>query len=486
MVRAIREKVHSPWNSAIVAAVLAACAPASAQEPTGLQAAAAIEKAIVDSIARCEKSVVAVARGRRGEAGLRLTDPDFIPAEYATGVVVDARGLILTNYHVLGDVKTSHYAVWIDHRPYEAQIKAADPWSDLAILEVDATDLVPIPLGNADGLRKGRLVIVLGNPFAVARDGSPSATWGIVSNVSRKAAPVPTDEMPSGKQTLHHFGTLIQTDARLARGTSGGALLNLRGEMIGLTTSLAATGGIDRSSGYAIPVDRMFLRAVEQLKAGREVQYGMLGAAVQQLTRRELQQGMSGARLGDVNRSTPAARAGLRSGDVVTHVMGRPILDADALIVQLSGLPVDATAQLKVERFDTLLRRYRTHEKDVTLSKRRVRSPFEAVVTDRPPDWRGLRAEYATAMPRFAVLARQSIDGQATIDPEGCVGVAQVAPDSPAWNAGLRPGQFVTHVDRTRVADPGQFRKAVADKKGPVPLRLTTAVAGQSTVLVRP
>ena len=141
---------------------------------------------------------------------------------------------------------------------------------------------------------------------------------------------------------------------------------------------------------------------------------------------------------------------------------------------------------MKVDRFDTLLRRYRTHEKDVTLSKRRVRSPFEAVVTDRPPDWRGLRAEYATAMPRFAVLARQSIDGRATIDPEGCVGVAQVAPDSPAWNAGLRPGQFVTHVDRARVADPEQFRKAVAGKKGPVPLRLTTAVAGQSTVLVRP
>ena len=293
---------RSPAFAVGLAVALAASA-LHAQEPSGLGAAAAIENALVQSIASAEKSVVAVARVRKEQGGdsVRLelrpdafgrrlsigsppspTDPSFVPNEYGTGVVVDRRGLILTACHVLGDENDNYYVTAADRRVYRAWIKAADPRSDLAVLSIDGTDmasanLIPIRMGNAATLRKGQIVVTLGNPYAIARDGQSSAGWGIVSNLGRKAPPLPDETDISGKTTLHHFGGLIQTDARLHLGTSGGPLLNLRGEMIGLCVSSAATAGYESSAGYAIPVDATFRRVLDALKQGREAEYGFLG-----------------------------------------------------------------------------------------------------------------------------------------------------------------------------------------------------------------
>src|SRR5207253_7102267 len=133
---------------------------------------------------------------------------------------------------------------WIGRKPYRATVKAADPWFDLALLKVEGAGLKPISFGDGHSVKKGAFVIALGNPYAIARDGKPSASWGIISNLQRQAPPPRTATRASdGRETLHHYGTLIQTDARLELGTSGGALVNLKGEMIGLTTSLAALSG---------------------------------------------------------------------------------------------------------------------------------------------------------------------------------------------------------------------------------------------------
>ena len=204
------------------------------------------------------------------------TDPSFIPSEYGSGVVVDRRGLILTAYHVLGE-DSDYYVTTPDRKVYRAWVKGADPRSDLAVLSIDAAGLVPIALGDATTLRKGQFVITLGNPYAIARDGQASAGWGIVANLARKAPPSPEDSEPSAQRTLHHFGTLIQTDAKLNIGASGGPLLNLKGEMVGLCVALAALAGYETSAGYAIPVDATFRRVLDTLKQGREVEYGFLG-----------------------------------------------------------------------------------------------------------------------------------------------------------------------------------------------------------------
>ena len=297
---------------------------ASAQEPSGLTAAMALEKAMVATIERCEKSVVAIARDRRG-LGERLLDPEFIPTEFATGVVVGREGLILTAYHALGDPEKNDYAVWVAGEGYLATIKAADPTYDLAVLEIKVDSLTPMPLGESKDLKKGEIVIALGNPLAIARDGSPSATWGIVSNLHRKAAPRP--DANSGieqKDTLHHYGTLIQTDARLERGTSGGALLNLKGEMVGLTSAVAALPGSEKSAGFAIPVGDTFRHVVQQLKLGRTVAYGFLGVAPN-----ESYFGTSeGVQIVNVVRGTPAAISVIRVRDVITHVGDTPLKSA--------------------------------------------------------------------------------------------------------------------------------------------------------------
>jgi serine protease Do len=483
--------------------VLAGClvlgVSAVAQEPSPLATAAAMQRLTTDAIARAERSVVAIARVRRDHArgappgddvavpalpGLsnpEPTDRAFVPSEFGSGVVIDAKGLILTNFHVVGDHRSADYFVWISRKPYAAKLKAADPWFDLAILQIEAANLRPIPLGDARTLKKGQFVIALGNPYAIARDGQPSASLGIISNLQRQA-PAPRDASrgEQGRETLHHWGTLIQSDARLELGASGGALVNLQGEMIGLTTSLAALYGYERPGGFAIPVDDDFRRALETLKTGRLPDYGFLGIDPATLTAADRQRGRSGARVNDVVAATPAAAAGLRTGDIITHIDGQPVADRHDIFRLVAARPAGSSATLSVLRGNDAQRQGRpTIEVSVTLSKKRVDTSREAFAEVAPVSWRGLRVDYTTAAPLFAERSRD-------LDPAGCVGVVEVARDGPAWKAGLRPGDFVSHVGETRVTTPREFYDAVAAIEGEVSLRLTAAERGKTARVVAP
>ncbi len=453
--------------------------PAMAEEPSKVAAVSAMESALVGAIAKAEKSVVAIARvekARPGEtANLELrpdpfgrrilpaperspTDPEFMPNEFGTGVVVGSHGLILTAYHVLGE-NSEYFVTTHERKVYRAWVKAADPRSDLAVLAIDATDLVPIVFGEASSLKKGQLVISLGNPYAIARDGQVSASWGIVSNLARKAPPIANEPETSGKTTLHHFGTLIQTDAKLNLGTSGGPLLNLKGEMVGLVTSLAAAAGYEQSAGYAFPVDETFRRVVEQLKQGREVEYGYLGIQPGNLSAEEMLQGLHGTRVHRVMPGTPADRFGLKSGDRITEVNGVPIYDADGLVLEVGRLPVESVVHLSVVRGE------RQTVVDVSLTKYPVRG--RKVVTTPAPAWRGMRIDYAS-------MAGE-VGGQDRAPPaffdEGVL-VSDVEEGTPAWSAGLRKGMLISQVEQVNVHSPGEFRSAVASKRGTVRLRL--------------
>ena len=469
-----------------------------AQQVDRPEAAHIIQNALVDAIARSERSVVAIARIVKdseflalrgvgqfpvvpGQTAPQPTDPDFIPNEYGTGVIIDRSGLILTNYHVLGrddeQVSRSRYVITtVTGKVYErVKIKAADLWSDLAVLEVEADDLEPIALGDTKGLKKGQLVVALGNPYAIARDGQASASWGIISNLFRKAGPAPGTTLPSGKDTMHHYGTLIQTDARLNLGTSGGALLNLDGEMIGLTTSLAARASYEMAAGYAIPVDDAFKRIVQALKEGREVEYGFLGVHPENLTAAERLRGWQGARVGHIVGATPAALADLRPGDVISHVDQVPLRDADGLMLLIGREPVERSVRLTVHRDQ---RQFRT---SVRLMKKFIYSDRNSIATVQVPLWRGLEIDYPTALPDFK---EKSDSGQ--VDPDGCVAVVQVDRDSRGWQDGMRRGVFISHVGETRVNSPRQFRAAVAGQDGPVTFRLTSPVDGRMTFTVWP
>jgi serine protease Do len=484
--------------------------PAAAQ-PAGAQPAAtddqgtvaAIERTLIEVIHRAEPSVVAVARlapaqqsllaPRAGDlfADLRQQSAANEPNIVAAGVIIDPAGLILTEYLAIREGE-QHTITTVDGKIYPATIKAADPRSGLAILAISApasplkrasattdkaqqsTQFHAISFGDASQLRKGQFVISIGNPYAIRSDGEPTASWGIVTNLARKApaganlndAPGPNGDY---RTTLHHLGTLIQTDAKLGWSAGGGALINLRGELIGLTTTVATIAGHEQPAGYAIPIDETTRRIIDTLKQGREAEYGLLGIGFQPANPAAAGAANAGATVQQVYPGSPAARAGLQTNDVITQVAGQSVSDVDRLQLTVSRLvpsqkvPIDyvrgghaATAQ-------------------VTLSKLAVAG--KKIVTDRPPGWRGIRVDYALALDA-ATLSEKSAAG--ALDPEGCVVVTDVAQDSPAWQAGVRPGMFISHVGDKRVTTPDEFRAAMQDAGRGVSVRLTQPIRGSN------
>lgn len=488
-----------------IAAVLLWAASANGllgQTPeSGFEAVAAVERSLVDVIARAEKSVVAIARVRRERPGellnlevrpdpfggqrlalspaLRPMDPDFVPNEYATGIVIDRQGIVLTTYHALGE-ESDYYITTPGRKVFRARILAADPRSDLAVLGPEdgsaarlAAEWTPTPLGDAASLKKGQLVVALGNPFAIARDGQASASWGIVANLARKAPAMTISADPTAKKTIHHFGTLIQTDAKLNLGTSGGLLVNLRGEMVGMTTAIPAVPGYEEAAGYALPVDATFRRALEALRQGREVEYGFLGVRLSNPSVEEDRQGAEGTRVGEVERGMPAERAGIRKDDVITSINGHTLHDSDELVLELGKLPIDSTVRVELRRGSRRL------ELDVELTKYPVRG--KKIVTTPSPDWRGARFDYLTAV--YDVASPGRTNAPPLYD---AVAVTDVEKDTPAWRAGLRPGMLISHVERSVVRSPKEFRQAVSSKTGPVYLRIAGGGDNPQRTLIVP
>jgi serine protease Do len=248
--------------------------------------------------------------------------------------------------------------------------------------------------------------------------------------------------------------------------------------LVGLTTSLAALWGYERPGGFAIPVDDDFRRALDTLKTGRLPDYGFLGVSPGYLTSDERRRGHFGARVEEVVPATPAAAAGLRTGDVITHVAGEAIHDDLELIRRISGLHADATVPLLVLRGGDATRPGRPLTIEVKLSKKRFAGGRESIAETPSPTWRGLRVDYATSAPLFREQSRD-------LDPEGCVGVIEVQRDSLAWKAGLRPGDFISHADGSRVTTPSQFHAAVAPLEADVTLRLTAVASDNATRTVR-
>jgi serine protease Do len=464
---------------------------ARCQEGVPADAITALQKKCVEAVQRAEKSVVAIARINKeeGAAGFQVpnlgrlglngrlaesfpTDADFVPTDFGAGVVIDSSGLILTTYHVLGNAAQADYFVWSRHKPYKATLVAADGWFDLAVLKVDASDLQPLPMSDAK-LVKGEFVLALGNPQAIARDGEVSATFAMVANLKRRAPPISDRaNAGTGRDTLHHYGTLIQIDKPLHIGYSGGALLDVDGKMIGLLTAYSGNASAEQSASFAIPVDEHFQHAVKQLKAGKSPEFGFLGIGLQPLDARVRRQGRHGALVDSVMAGTPAARAEIKIGDVVTHLNGEPLFDDDDLIREVSRLQPEQTVKLKLLRGPDSPSKIEVFEKSAVLTKRSGMTLRPSIATVPPPSWRGMRVDDATAAPRETLLTVQ-------LPRNGGVYIADVTPDSAAWKSELRPGIFITAVADQPVTTARQFLSTVDGQTGELTLQLLT-VNGQT------
>lgn len=453
-----------------------------AQETQVAPSVVDLERQIVSAVEKAGPAVVAVARVRKqgpGEGGLarleKLLMPSeeaaaesSTPADFGAGVIIDARGLVLTTYHLLGNPKENEYAVWFERRARPAKIKAADPWFDLALLEVEAEDWPTVTLSKTAELKRGQFVVALGNPYQLARDGQASSAWGSIANLGQRASQAERSTV-AGRETIHHYGTLIEVNAFAGTGASGAALVNLNGELVGIASSLLTRAGAERPGSLAIPVDEHFLRTVDALKQGRVPDYGFLGLAPANLAANDRDKGKKGVIASEIVPATPAAVAGLQAGDVVTALDGKSLESDEDLIRQVSSLEAGDSVTLVVQRAGAFQRQAKTISVKATLTKKPVSTVRPVITEQAARRWRGMQVDYATAAPRFREMARE-------LDPAGCLGVIAVERDSAAWQAGFRPGDFISHIAGNRVITPDEFLRIADGLSDDVPLKL--AVGG--------
>jgi serine protease Do len=409
---------------------------------------------------------------------LDLSDPDTVPEAFGSGVVIDAReGLILTMAHVVRDA-TKLFVRLPGGAGSWADIHALDARSDLAVLRLidRPSNLKELKLGDGGKLRKGDFLLSLSNPFAAGfPDGSPSASRGIVSNLRRRATGLLSDVLPyerNARLPLYCMGTLIQTDMRLNMGCSGGALLNLQGELVGLTSALAGIAGSETPGGFAFPLDAGFRRIIDVLRRGEEVEYGFLGVYLYKPD--EIPEARS-VRIKWLAPGGPAAMGGIhapffhggfpRARDTAAHdyilsINGIPVHDNDDLFLTVCMQLAGHTVRVEVAgKPPQEARRFCS----VTLAKFPAMAPI--IASKRPLARGGLRVDWtSTRSPQLNTIA------------PGVV-IREILPNSAAAKARLQPHMFVTKVNQQSVNNPAEFYREMEKAHGPV--ELTIAAPGE-------
>ena len=343
--------------------------------------------------------------------------PDSQPRQRRTqslgsGVIIDSEsGYVVTNHHVIENADQIRVRL-DDGRSFEAKVVGADPEADVAVIQIPAQSLKAIKLGDSDSLRVGDFVVAIGNPFGL----SQTATSGIVSALGRSGL------------GIEGYEDFIQTDASINQGNSGGALVNLRGELIGVNTAILARGGGNVGIGFAIPVNMVVSLTAQIIEFG-EVRRGRLGVHIQDLTP-ELAQAFgvaagSGALISKVMPDSAAKAADLREGDVITMVNGRAIKGATELRNVIGLARADEEIEL-------------TYIRDRKSFNKKIR--IRAVVAE---SGRGIQISES-----FEGARLEDVDDSSSQNGQPGIRVVEVTSGSAAWQAGLRSGDIILSVNR--------------------------------------
>lgn len=388
-------------------------------------------------------SVSTISRPKGGPLGGKLpSDPfweqfkDMLPEDQfpqqglGTGVIVDERGYILTNNHVLGsadDVRVRAH----DGSSFTAEVVGRDPRTDIAVIKIKAKELAPAKLGDSDNLKIGEWVIAAGNPFGLEN----SITSGIVSAKGRA--------FMGGNQ----YEDFIQTDAAINPGNSGGPLVNLDGEVVGINTAIFSRSGGYMGIGFAIPIN-MARAVMESLIKDGKVVRGWLGVGIQNLSEDLAESfnypGTEGALVGHIQEDGPAAKV-LRQGDIILSFDGKKIRDVNELRNMVAATRPGSSVEL------VLIRDGRRTEVQLKLGElpSTVESPEVEEGRDNQIEKLGLSIE--TLTPDVARRLRTSR--------RSGVVVMQVEPGSPAAIAGLQQQDIILQIDRQEVRSVEDFRK---------------------------
>jgi Do/DeqQ family serine protease len=350
---------------------------------------------------------------------------DQVQRSLGSGVVVDASGLVVTNNHVIEGADQVKVSL-ADKREFEAEIVLKDARSDLAVLRLkDAHErFAPIDLADSDSLEVGDVVLAIGNPFGVGQ----TVTHGIVSAVARTQVGI----------TDYQF--FIQTDAAINPGNSGGALVDATGRLVGINTAIFSRSGGSQGIGFAIPANMVRVVVASARGGGSVVKRPWLGAKLQTVTP-EIADSLSlkrptGALVASITPQSPAGRAGLRTGDLITSVDGQGIEDPNAFDYRFATKPLGGVAQLGV------LRGGRDTKLAIALETAPDTARDELVIQSRSPF---LGAKVANVSPALADELRleSSTEGVVVLD---------VANGSTAQSLGFQRGDLVVSVNNEKIA----------------------------------
>jgi Do/DeqQ family serine protease len=372
------------------------------------------------------------------------------PSGLGSGVIVSPDGYILTNNHVV-DGADKVEVILKDRRSFTAKVVGADPPSDIAVLKIDGGGFPTIALGDSNKVEVGDVVLAVGNPLGVGQ----TITMGIISAKGRST------RASSGSGSYEDF---LQTDAAINHGNSGGALVNLKGELIGIPSQILSQTGANIGIGFAIPT-AMARNVMDQLIKNGKVRRGKLGVTITDLTQDLASQfgfkGTQGALVQDTEPGQPAERAGVKAGDIVTEFQGQRVEDSSRLRNLVAQAPPGSTVRFKVWRDGA------ERELTATLSEMDPKAVAAGAA-------RGGSSPTGSALSGVSVESLTSETARRWNLPQSARGVVitDVDPDSGAADAGLQRGDVIEEVNRQPVASPGEFEAAL--KK-----------AGKQSVLLR-
>lgn len=367
--------------------------------------------------------------------------PDSMPDQtgLGSGVVVSADGYVLTNNHVVRDADEVNVTLF-DDRVLQAKIVGVDDKTDLAVLKIEAKDLTPAKLGNSDEMKVGQWVLAIGSPFGLDQ----TVTAGIISAKGRVTGIIGNDG----------YEDFLQTDAAINPGNSGGPLVNMQGEVIGVNTAIASRGGLggigNVGVGFAIP-SNMAQNIMHSIITTGKVVRGFLGAGIQpldeNLARSFEYKNRHGVLVAEVVPDSPAQKAGLREGDIVTELNGRPVETTSQLRNGIAALAPKSKATLGVFRGG------KTQKVEVTVGEKKA-TETAAIEESEPAETSselGLTVEPLTPDLAERVGHKYGTDG---------VIVTEVAPGSIANRALIQPGDVIVSIGAKPIKNTNDYRAA--------------------------
>jgi serine protease Do len=389
----------------------------------------------------------------------RFEGPSTVPPMQGrgSGFIIHKDGYILTNNHVIDGAKEVSVKL-SDGRSFTAKVVGQDAKTDIALLKIDGAGNLPVlPLGDSDALQSGEPVMAIGNPFGLEQ----TVTTGIVSATGRVIGGGPYDDF-------------IQTDASINPGNSGGPLINAKGEAVGLNTAIFSRTGGSIGIGFAVPIN-MAKFVAPQLAEHGKVERGRLGVTIQPLSP-ELAKSFGlaqqdGALVSSVAEGSPAAQVGVRPGDVVVEYDGHKVGRTTDLSRMVAATPAGKQVTMKVMR----------DGKQMTLS------PTIARLTEKEDEAVASATTEGDKRGRLGVavepLTPETARGLGTSEKQGLV-VKSVQDGSPADQAGIRPGDVITEVNRQPVRSAEDLRQAVEQHKAGTSMLLLLKREGSARYLI--